>query len=166
MSKKKLTHLSEDGDPRIVDLTGKKSTARFAQAHGWVLLSPDSLMLIQNKEIQKGDVLQIAQLAGICGAKKTADIIPLCHPIPIDAVEVRAFVVPDKGVHIISEVRNYWKTGVEMEALMAVSAAALCVYDMIKAVDKSARIDGIELLYKKGGKAGEWGKYQKIEQKS
>ena len=162
----RLTHLNEEGEPRIVDLSNKPNSGRVAQAHGWVLLSPNSLALIENKEIQKGDVLQIAQLAGICGAKKTSDIIPLCHPIPIDAVDVRIRIVSGKGVHIVSEVRNYWKTGVEMEALMAVSSAALCVYDMVKAVDREAKIDGIALLYKKGGKTGEWGKYHKMEQKS
>ena len=127
-------------------------------------MSADTLQLIADKNIQKGDVLQIAQLAGICGAKKTSDIIPLCHPIPIDAVEVQARIVPQKGVYILAEVRNHWKTGVEMEALMAVSAAALCIYDMVKAVEKTAEIEGVSLCYKKGGKSGEWGTYQKLKQ--
>jgi len=154
----KLTHINADGEPHIVDLSAKKNSRRLAQAEGWVELATATIQLIQSNAIHKGNVLSIAQLAGICGAKKTADIIPLCHPIPIDAVEVRLTLHENRGVHIMAEVRNEWKTGVEMEALMAVSSAALCVYDMIKAVQKNATITGICLLYKEGGKSGVFGK--------
>ena len=129
----------------------------MAQAEGWVELGKGTIERIQNHSIHKGNVLSVAQLAGICGAKKTADIVPLCHPIPIDAVDVRLTVHENRGVHILAEVRNEWKTGVEMEALTAVSSAALCIYDMIKAVQKDAMITDIRLVYKEGGKSGTFG---------
>ena len=154
--KRDLTHLRSDGSPHIVDVGAKKSTYRMAQAEGWVYLNSHTIQSIKENKIHKGDVLAIAQLAGICGVKRTADIIPLCHPIPIDAVEV-TLSLHEKGVYIHSEVRNQWKTGVEMEAMMAITAAALCLYDMIKAIQKDAVIGDVRLLYKEGGKSGTFG---------
>ena len=151
-----LTHMDRDGNARMVDVRQKNATARRAVAEGWVLLSEQTMQHIVAKAFQKGDVLQIAQLAGITGAKKTADIIPLCHPIPIDSVSVVLHTDEKKGVRIVAEVQNYWRTGVEMEALTAVSCAALTIYDMIKSVERQAEITGIRLLYKNGGKSGEW----------
>ena len=153
----KLTHLKEDGTPHIVDLSGKEHTKRTAQAQGWVEISQSTLDVIENKGIQKGDVLSIAQLAGIMGAKKTSEIIPLCHPIPIDSVDVVVKICHPRGVYICATVQNEWKTGVEMEALMAVTSAALCIYDMIKAIQKDAVISDIRLVYKEGGKSGTFG---------
>ena len=151
-----LTHIDKQGNSNIVNVTKKESTARLAIAEGWVLLSTSSLALIENRQNQKGDVLQVAQLAGIMGAKKTAGIIPLCHPIPIDSVSVQLRVEKERGIYICAEVQNVWKTGVEMEALMAVTSAALTIYDMMKSVERHARITDIRLIYKEGGKSGEW----------
>lgn len=129
----------------------------MAQAQGWVELSPETLDVIDKGGVHKGDVLSIAELAGICGSKKTSEIIPLCHPIPIDAVSVSLQIKRPRGVHIVSEVRNEWKTGVEMEAMMAVTSAALTVYDMVKAIQKNAKITDISLAFKEGGKSGTFG---------
>ena len=153
----KLTHLAEDGSPHIVNISRKSHTFRLAQAQGWVELSKKTLDVIENGDVHKGDVLSIARLAGFCGAKKTAEIIPLCHPIPIDSVTVSLQVKRPRGVHIVAEVCNEWKTGVEMEAMMAVTSAALTVYDMVKAIQKDARISDISLAYKEGGKSGVFG---------
>ena len=152
----KLTHIDVEGNSKVVDITQKESTQRIALAEGWVLLANDSLELITTKRLHKGDVLSVAQLAGIMAAKRTSDIIPLCHPIPIDSIEVRLEAHPGKGIHIRAEVGNVWKTGVEMEAMVAVSGAALTIYDMVKSVERQAVISGIRLLYKNGGKTGEW----------
>ena len=160
--KKDLTHLRSDGVPHIVDVGAKRHTKRTAQAEGWVFLNEETIKCIKESRVYKGDVLSIAQLAGICGAKKTADIIPLCHPIPIDAVEV-VLSLHDRGVYILSEVCNEWKTGVEMEAMMAVNAAALCLYDMIKSIQKDAWIGDIRLIYKEGGKSGTFGVKKNIK---
>ena len=151
-----LTHIDKDGNARMVDVSPKKLTDRIAIAEGWVLLSESTKQQIVGKLFQKGDVLQVAQLAGIMGAKKTADIIPLCHPIPIDSVSVVLHTEETKGIRIVAEVQNRWRTGVEMEALTSVSCAALTIYDMIKSVERQAEITGIKLLYKNGGKSGEW----------
>ena len=154
----KLTHIAEDGSPHIVNISRKKTTYRVAQAHGWVEMSPETLDVIEQGDVHKGDVLSIAKLAGICGAKKTSDIIPLCHPIPIDSVSVSLQVKRPRGIYIIAQVCNEWKTGVEMEAMMAVTSAALTVYDMVKAIQKDAKITDVELAYKEGGKSGSFGK--------
>ena len=151
-----FTHMDKDGNARMVDVSQKKSTERIAVAEGWVLLSEPTMQQIVGKLFQKGDVLQVAQLAGIMGVKKTADIIPLCHPIPIDSVSVVLDTDIKRGVRIVAQVQNCWRTGVEMEALTAVSCAALTIYDMIKSVERQAEITGIKLLYKNGGKSGEW----------
>lgn len=153
-----LTHLDEEGNPRMVDVHQKLPTTREALAEGWIILDDSTISAISEHRINKGDVIQIAQLAGIMGSKQTASLIPLCHPIPIDGVEVSIRLVPGKGAHIQALVKTTWKTGVEMEALTAVSIAALTMYDMIKSIHKGAQIEGIKLLRKIGGKSGEWNK--------
>jgi cyclic pyranopterin phosphate synthase len=152
---KTLTHIDEDGRPSMVDVGGKPMTHRVARAEGRVHMSAEALTAITSGRVEKGDVLRIAELAGIQGAKRTADLIPLCHPLPVDAVTVRV-EASDGCVRIEAEVSAHWRTGVEMEALSAVSAAALTVYDMTKAIDKGMVIDGVRLLEKRGGRSGDW----------
>ncbi|MEL6349185.1 MAG: cyclic pyranopterin monophosphate synthase MoaC [Myxococcota bacterium] len=152
-----LTHLDADGNPRMVDVAAKPNTDRKAIAEGVVYLSPDAFEAIVTGGVKKGDVLQIARIAGIQAAKRTADIIPLCHPLPIDSVEVEVTAQRDRGaIYIRAAVRTRWRTGVEMEALTAVTGAALTVYDMVKAIDRGMRIEGIRLLEKHGGRSGSW----------
>jgi len=139
----------------MVDVGRKADTDRLARAEGWVRLSPTALAAIRGGAVKKGDVFQIARLAGIQGAKRTADLIPLCHPLPIDGVEV-SVEARDGAVHIEATVRTRWRTGVEMEALTAVNAAALTVYDMVKAIDRGMCIEGVRLLEKRGGRSGTW----------
>lgn len=143
----KLTHIDREGNARMVSILEKPHTKRIAVAEGWILLSPTTLSLIKGNDVKKGDVLSIAQLAGIMATKKTADIIPLCHPIPIDGVELQ-LEVEEQGIYIRATVYNVWKTGVEMEALTAVTAAALTIYDMVKAVEKTGEITNIRLVSK------------------
>ena len=152
----KLTHIDPQGNPKMVDISTKPNTHRLAIAEGWVLLSDACLFRITEGRMRKGDVMQIAQLAGIMGAKRTADLIPLCHPLPIDSVDVLVYPIPTKGLRIEATVRSFWRTGVEMEALTAVTASALTVYDMIKSIEKDAMITGIRLLEKQGGRSGRW----------
>ena len=143
----KLTHIDQDGNARMVSILEKPHSKRIAVAEGWILLQPKTLSMIRGQDVQKGDVLSIAQLAGIMATKKTADIIPLCHPIPIDGVELE-LEVRETGVYIRATVYNLWKTGVEMEALTAVTAAALTIYDMVKAIEKTGEITGVRLVSK------------------
>lgn len=143
----KLTHIDADGNAKMVDILQKPNSKRVAIAEGFILLSPQSLQSIAMGNNKKGDVLSIAQLAGICGTKRTADLIPLCHPIPIDAVSVDLQMI-EGGVYIRSTVGTVWKTGVEMEALTAVTTAALTIYDMLKAIDKEMVIERIRLVEK------------------
>ncbi len=150
-----LTHIDADGNPRMVDVSGKPDTERLAVAEGWVRLSPDALLAITERRTEKGDVLMIAQLAGIQAAGRTADLIPLCHPLPIDAVQVTVAPV-DGAIRVEATVKTRWRTGVEMEALTAVSGACLTVYDMVKSIDRGMRIEGIRLLEKQGGRSGTW----------
>ena len=152
----KLTHIDEQGRPRMVDVSQKADTDRLAVAEGRVVMSPDALSAITEHRVKKGDVLQIARLAGIQGAKRASEMIPLCHPLPIDGVEVDVVADSDHSVRIVASVRTRWRTGVEMEALTAVSAAALTVYDMVKAIDRGMRIEGVRLLEKRGGRSGTW----------
>ena len=152
---KKLTHIDGDGHPQMVDVSAKASTDRVARAEGWVRMSATALEAITTGRVKKGDVLSIAELAGIQGAKRTSDLIPLCHPLPLDAVSVRVTAV-DGAIHVEATARAHWRTGVEMEALAAVSAAALTVYDMTKAIDRGIVIDGVRLLEKHGGQSGSW----------
>lgn len=156
MSEPKLTHLDEAGQARMVDVGAKPDTQRLAIAAGEVRLNPETVALIRQGLMKKGDVLSVAKIAGIMGAKKTSDLIPLCHPIPLTQVEVDLRLDDDlPGVIITAAARTVGKTGVEMEALTAVSVAALTVYDMVKAVEKTARIQNIRLVEKHGGKSGD-----------
>ena len=149
-----FTHFNPEGRPRMVDVTEKDDTVREAAAQGEVLVKPETLQLIKDGAIKKGDVLGVAQTAGIMAAKKTGELIPMCHPLFLTGVDI-SFTLKDEGiVEIESRVRTTGKTGVEMEALTAVSAAALTIYDMCKAVDKDMVIKEIYLVEKKGGKSG------------
>ncbi len=150
-----LTHVSPEGDARMVQVGEKSVTARSATAEGWVRLSGEALTQVVERRAKKGDVLTIAQIAGIQGAKRTAEWIPLCHPLILDGVEVIIEVVSD-ALRVQATVSCTGRTGVEMEALTAVTAACLTVYDMLKAVDRSIRIEGIRLLEKSGGRSGHW----------
>ena len=153
----KLTHFDAEGQAHMVDVSGKPVTARTAVAEALVVMAPATLALVEAGTAKKGDVLGVARLAGIMGAKKTADLIPLCHPLPVTKVALD--LVPDAGlpgVRITATVKTSGQTGVEMEALTAVSTAALTVYDMLKAAEKGMRIEGIRLLEKTGGKSGDY----------
>ena len=151
----RLTHLAEDGSARMVDVGWKPVTDRMATATGEVAMQPATLALIRDGLMKKGDVLTIAQLAGIMGAKRTAELIPLCHPLSLNKVDVSLVLdEPGSRVRITATATTSGQTGVEMEALTAVSVAALTVYDMCKAVDRGVRIDGIRLLRKTGGQSG------------
>ena len=146
-----LSHFNKDGSVRMVDVTAKQATARRARAHGFVSMAPELLRRLP--ENPKGNPLEIARIAGIAAAKQTAFLIPLCHPLPLTHVDVQLHLVPE-GVEIESSVTTHAATGVEMEALTAVSVAALTVYDMCKAMDKSMTITDVFLLEKQGGKSG------------
>lgn len=152
-----LTHLDESGRAHMVEVGAKDVTRREATAHGFVFMQPDTLRLIRQGGLAKGDVLGVAQVAGVMAAKRTPDLIPLCHPLPITGVDM-AFAVHEErsALEIHATVRVTGRTGVEMEALTAVSVAALTVYDMCKAVDRGMTISSVELLYKTGGKSGEF----------
>lgn len=149
----KLTHFNDGGDPHMVDVGGKQVTARRAVASGIITMLPETLAMIRDGGHKKGDVIQIAQLAGIMAAKKTSDLIPLCHPLSLSHVHVDITVI-ENGLKITAECQLDGKTGVEMEALTAVSVAALTVYDMAKAVDRGMVISTIQLDHKSGGKSG------------
>ncbi|MCT8160796.1 cyclic pyranopterin monophosphate synthase MoaC [Pseudoruegeria sp. SHC-113] len=153
----KLTHFDGKGDAHMVDVSDKPVTARIAVAAGAVKMQPETLAMITEGRAKKGDVLGVARLAGIMGAKKTADLIPLCHPLPITKVALE--FTPDEalpGVRIEATVKTGGQTGVEMEALTAVTTAALTLYDMVKAVEKSMEITDIRLVLKDGGKSGRY----------
>jgi len=153
----KLTHLDGKGRVSMVDVTEKSVTSRRAVAQGVVTMSSKTFARVQSGENPKGNVETTAELAGIMAAKKTADLIPLCHPLPLSKVKVQ--ITPDSnlpGLRVTAEVRTLGVTGVEMEALTAVSAACLTLYDMLKASDKAMRISDISLLEKQGGKSGDW----------
>ena len=152
-----LTHLDGDGNARMVDVTDKDVTFRVATAEGEVNMQPETLRLIVDGKHAKGDVMAVARIAGIQAAKKCADLIPLCHPLALSSVRVE--LQPDVGenlVRITATCKLSGKTGVEMEALTAVSVAALTIYDMCKAVDKEMTISSVRLLTKSGGKSGDW----------
>ena len=154
--KTKLTHINDTGHAQMVDVGNKPDTRRTAIARGEVVMSPETLALIREGELKKGDVLTLAQVAGIMAAKRTAELIPLCHPLSLNHIEVN--LVLDEalpGVRITARVGTVGKTGVEMEALTAVSVAALTVYDMAKAVEKTMRIQNIRLVEKRGGQSGD-----------
>ncbi|WP_303979432.1 cyclic pyranopterin monophosphate synthase MoaC [Dongia mobilis] len=150
-----LTHFDEAGNARMVDVSDKDASERIATAKGSVYMAPTTLALIRDRGVKKGDVLTVAQLAGIMGAKRTPDLIPLCHPLALTSVKVElALDAARNAVDITATCKLVGKTGVEMEALTAVSVAALTVYDMVKAADKSMRIGDIRLVHKSGGKSG------------
>jgi cyclic pyranopterin phosphate synthase len=156
MSENHLTHLDESGQAKMVDVGAKPDTERMAVAGGEVQLKPETVELIRQGLMKKGDVLAVAKIAGIMGAKKTSELIPLCHPIALTQVEVDLRLSDDlPGVVIIATARTVGKTGVEMEALTAVSVAALTVYDMVKAVERTAKIQNVRLLEKHGGRSGD-----------
>jgi cyclic pyranopterin monophosphate synthase len=154
---KKLTHIDESGRASMVDVGQKSDTARIATARGVVHMNPETLQLIIAGSMKKGDVLTTAQLAGIMAAKQTAQLIPLCHPLMLNHVNVTCTPNPEKNcVDIEATVQLIGKTGVEMEALTAVSIAALTIYDMAKAVDRHMQITDIQVTHKAGGKSGDW----------
>ena len=151
----RLTHLDDAGSARMVDISAKPATRREAAAEGFIHVASGALQAIANQAVKKGDVLAVARIAGIMAAKRTADLIPLCHPLPIDAVSVD-LAIEDAGIRATAVVATTHGTGVEMEALTAVSAALLTVYDMAKALDRAMRIDGIRLLRKSGGRSADY----------
>jgi cyclic pyranopterin phosphate synthase len=151
----RLTHLDEKGEARMVDVTDKAATQRTARAEGFVAMAPATLALVEKGEAKKGDVLAAARIAGIMAAKRTHELIPLCHPLAITkvAMELEPSLDPT-GIRVTAEVKVAGPTGVEMEALTAVSVACLTVYDMLKAADKAMCIEGVRLLEKTGGRSG------------
>ena len=151
----RLTHVDEHGAARMVDVSAKDVTAREATASGRVLVSEQVVALLRGEGVPKGDALAVARLAGIMGAKRTPDLVPLCHPLAISGVVVD-LAVADDAVEISATVRTTDRTGVEMEALTAVTVAALTVIDMVKAVDKAAVITDVRVEAKSGGKSGDW----------
>jgi cyclic pyranopterin phosphate synthase len=151
----KLSHIDEKGKARMVDVTEKEETVREAVAQGRVLMHPATIALIESGGITKGDVFVVAKVAGIMAAKKTSDIIPMCHPLSLTGVDIQFAVHAGEGeIIIMATVKTVGKTGVEMEAMTAVSAVGLTIYDMCKAADRSIIITDIKLLSKKGGKSG------------
>ena len=148
-----LTHFNEQGRARMVDVSEKAQTFRVARAEATVRMEKTTMDKIKEGTIGKGDVLAVAQVAGIMAAKKNSELIPMCHPLLLTKVDI-SFSIEDTALRILSEVRCRGETGVEMEALTAVSVAALTVYDMCKAVQRDMRIDNVHLLYKEGGKSG------------
>ncbi|AYY14869.1 cyclic pyranopterin monophosphate synthase MoaC [Actinobacteria bacterium YIM 96077] len=151
----RLTHISDEGSARMVDVTAKEVTARTARASGRVLVSDAVIDALRAGDVPKGDVLAVARIAGIQAAKRTPDLVPLCHPLAIHGVDVEVQVA-DRAVEIDATVRTADRTGVEMEALTAVSAAALTVVDMIKAIDRAAVITDVRVEEKSGGRSGRW----------
>jgi len=149
-----LSHFDDQGASRMVAVGDKPVTSRLARASGEVVMQPSTLARIKNRELAKGDVLEVARLAGIMAAKRTSELIPLCHPLPLDAVRVTFQFPNDRTVAIEAEVQVTAKTGVEMEALTAVSVAALTIYDMCKAIDRGLLIERIQLEEKSGGRSG------------
>jgi cyclic pyranopterin phosphate synthase len=157
MTDERLTHLDPEGRPRMVDVSSKAATSRTAVAVGRIVMAAETLTLIRTGQTAKGDPLQVAQIAGIMAGKRTAELIPLCHQLPGASVEVELDVDEDiPGVIGRATARISGQTGVEMEALTAVSVALLTVYDMVKAVDRGMRIEGIRLVHKEGGRSGSW----------
>lgn len=151
----KLTHIDADGSARMVDVSSKEPTLRVAIASAFVSMRPETADQIREANLPKGDVLGVARLAGIMAAKQTSTLIPLCHGIPLDVLDVN-FEIRDTGIDIRTEARSTGRTGVEMEALTAASVAALTIYDMAKAIDRGMRIESVQLLEKHGGKSGSW----------
>jgi len=157
MTEQRLSHIDDAGRARMVDVTAKDETVRVAVAKGRVAMKPETLRLLLRGEIAKGNVLTTAQVAGVMAAKRTHELIPMCHPLLLTGIDVE--LAPDEAasaVEITATVRTTGKTGVEMEALTAVAVAALTVYDMCKAVDRGMRLEAVRLVRKSGGKSGDW----------
>ena len=152
---KKLSHINDKGEANMVDISNKKESKREATATGSIILSKKALNEIKKEKISKGNVLNTARIAGIMAAKKTSDLIPLCHPIPVEAIKID-FDIEDNNINVLAIVSTTNKTGVEMEALIAVNIACLTIYDMIKSIDKHAKINSVKLISKSGGKSGDW----------
>ncbi len=153
----KLSHLNEQGEANMVDVSQKEKSERTAAAEGIVVMSAETFSLLQSGEAKKGDVLATARIAGIMAAKRTHDLIPLCHPLALDNVAVDFEPIDDaSGLRVTANVKTTGATGVEMEALTAVCVACLTIYDMLKAVDKAMRFEGIRLLKKSGGRSGDF----------
>ncbi len=150
-----LTHLDAKGAARMVDVSAKAATRREAVAEGFITIADAALTAIRDQAVAKGDVLAVARIAGIMAAKRTADLIPLCHPLPIDAATLD-LTIEATGIRAVATVITTHGTGVEMEALTAVSVALLTIYDMAKAMDRGMTMSGIRLLKKSGGRSGEW----------
>ena len=155
-----LTHIDENGAARMVDVSEKAVTVRTASAQAIITMKAQTLRMITDGTAPKGDVFACARIAGIMAAKRTSDLIPMCHPIPIDSVKGEIEAISDTQVRVVSTLKCTHKTGIEMEALTAASVAALTIYDMVKAVDRGMRIDEVLLLHKDGGKSGEY-QYQR-----
>ncbi len=152
-----LSHVDNTGRARMVDVTDKPVSRRTAVAEGKVRMSPEAFLLVRDNAVAKGDVLRVAEIAGVMGGKRTGELIPLCHPLPLDAVQVECTADANlPGVHVVATAVATGRTGVEMEALTAVSVACLTVYDMVKAVDRGMVVEGIRLLEKTGGTRGDW----------
>jgi len=151
----KLTHIDDDGAARMVDVSAKSDTRREAVAEGRILIGAQALAAIRAGAISKGDVLAVARVAGIMAAKRTAELIPLCHPLPISGVTLD-LAIEEGGIRATAAVATTYSTGIEMEAMTAVSVALLTIYDMAKALDRGMRIEGVRLLSKTGGKSGDW----------
>jgi cyclic pyranopterin phosphate synthase len=157
MSAERLSHVDESGAARMVDVSPKPETARTARAGGAIRMSVEALTLVRENRVAKGDVLSVARIAGIMAAKRTSDLVPLCHPLPLSGVVVDLRLDEElPGVRVEATVRTTGRTGVEMEALTAVSVARLTVYDMVKAVDRGMEIGSVLLLEKAGGVRGDW----------
>ncbi len=154
MNNAKLTHIDEDGASRMVDVSEKDVTERIAVAHARVTMKPETFSLIMDKKITKGDVLGVARVAGIMAAKKTSELVPMCHPLNLNSVKIDYEDNNQDSIEIASEVKVSGKTGVEMEALTAVSICALTIYDMCKSADRSMLISDVYLVKKSGGKSG------------
>ena len=159
---KEFSHLDNKGNARIVDISKKKKSSRYAKAKATVWLSEKILTMIKNDKLKKGNVINVARIAGIMGAKQTSSLIPLCHNINLDSSDIN-FRFLEEELEIVSTVKSEEKTGVEMEALTAVTVSALTIYDMVKGVDKSVYIKDISLLEKKGGKTGDYNKKEVIK---
>jgi cyclic pyranopterin monophosphate synthase len=162
---KKLTHLSNRGEARMVDVSAKPATERVAVAEGFVVMTPKTLAVVRQGNAKKGDVLGTARIAGIQAAKRTHELIPLCHPLALSQIEVDA--VPDAklpGIKVTARVKVSGKTGVEMEALTAVAVACLTIYDMVKAVERGMRIEGIRLVEKRGGRSGHYRVQDRVQE--
>lgn len=151
-----LTHFDDSGASRMVDVGAKPVSQRLARAEGIVSMQPETLALIRDRKMSKGDVLEVARLAGIMATKRTDELIPLCHSLGLDSATIDFEIIDERRIRIEATVQVQGRTGVEMEALMAVSITALTIYDMCKAVDRAMQIDGIRLLEKSGGKSGHY----------